>query len=104
MTASAYRLQVGMKRHRSPMRAAAGASARWYRRIDARVSGCAFQTRTQATTMASVLEAIRVIAEPRNDQAAAIDPFQDGDDMKGKHADPPEHEEQAEHAADSHRA
>jgi hypothetical protein len=29
MTASAYRLHVGVKRQRSPMRAAGPASARW---------------------------------------------------------------------------
>src|SRR4030095_10765832 len=64
---------------------------------------CAFRTITHAMTAASALETIRVVAEPGNDQAPAVDARDDGGHVEGENADPREHEKETEYAAEAER-
>src|SRR5262249_31319222 len=104
------------------MRAAAGDSVRWYAWIDAIAIACAlpasapngsaaastYTSLRRLSTFVSlfpiaVSEAVRVLADSRNDQAAAVDAFEDRDHVQRQDADPREHEEHAEHTAESER-
>src|SRR2546430_1169319 len=71
--------------------------------MPASASGCALTSATSATAMQVSLKTIRVLADPRNDQASAVDAFQNGNDVHGENADPGKHEQQAEHAAETER-
>src|SRR4051812_27609371 len=48
-------------------------------------------------------EAIRVFADSRNDESSAVHALDDGDDVDREDADPREHQEEAEHAAEPER-
>src|SRR6185295_593254 len=63
----------------------------------------AFNTIAAAAATRRSLQAVRVLADPGNDQPRAVDAFQDGDDVNGKHGDPAEDDEDAEHAAETER-
>src|SRR5438876_2093056 len=49
------------------------------------------------------LEAIRVLADPWNDQAATVDAFDDGGDVEREDGHPREHEKDPEDAAEAKR-
>lgn len=64
---------------------------------------CAFQTTAHASATRMSLEAVRVLADSRNDQPSAADALQDGDRVQREDANPSEHKEQAEDTPEPER-
>src|SRR5204862_8218923 len=64
---------------------------------------CAFRTTTHATTTASALETIRVVAGSRDEQASAIDALDDGGHVQREYTDPRENLKETEDSAQAER-
>ena len=75
--------------------------------MPASATRCAFTTNRHAQASSAVLtaslKAVRVLADPGDDQASAVDALQDGDNVKREDADPGEDQQQAEHASEAER-
>src|SRR5438876_8429306 len=65
--------------------------------------GCALNATISASATAAILKTVRVLADPGNDEALAVDPLDDRDDVDHQDRQPDEVHDQREEAADANR-
>src|SRR5262245_11356102 len=71
--------------------------------MPARAIGCALMTASAQAAATTNLETVRVFADSRNEETAAVDALENRGDVQRKDADPGENEQQHEYTAEAER-